>query len=398
MSTPLPSSSALVDEAKRVLFQPRPVRAITEPTAAPLGELSNYVVTRLPVDLSAVQAGELPYSEFASKVSNLAENMSDARLVELQCDTKRADIASLDANFLVAAAFHAAPDEVPAGERVPSELQRLARSLARATCKIPIPSYEDLIFINPLEGDVRVFSHGPAASAERDFYLAHRLIERCFDAAIANLDICLDSLFTENADAANAALVEATGYFDSAADILRLLGARLVPETFRGFRRYFFTVTFGQRQYVGASGRYTTGLPIIETLVADAKFLPPVPPELDVSNDENLRSHFPRSGLRAFDARVIEAINGRSLGRSIDSHRASRALIKSAKVLCQSILRFRKGHLWAVKRQIDEAGLDAPVAGTGGVTDIRAYFDTRIAYKYIAFSGDEGAPLGGDLA
>ncbi len=155
------------------------------------------------------------------------------------------------------------------------ESNGLLHAAAQEVDRPPTMTYEDLVFINPVFGQVRVMAADPvAAGDEANFYQAHRIIEGHLYGAIEKL-VYLDAnpdghtegreAFGPGAREAGFAGTEYTPVEELAFAVQGLIALHtsLDAKTFSAFRPYFA----GLNGYPGASGLYSESIPIIDLLV-----------------------------------------------------------------------------------------------------------------------------------
>ena len=132
----------------------------------PLGSLSNFVVDELPSLLEEIRRGEI----HAAQLSGGADISCLPPTQDLPEDER--PLACLDLMLLQQACDHV-------GATFPAYLRGPAAEICRSLGRIETLLYEDSVLANPLTRDPRVFTRGDAGRIERDFLLAHTLIESC---------------------------------------------------------------------------------------------------------------------------------------------------------------------------------------------------------------------------
>lgn len=222
-------------------------------------------------------------------------------------------------------------------------------SLLRAAAEMNAPAtmtYEDLIFVNPLEPAPYVLSENPEVAAhEALFYSSHRSIEDTLAETIVAIQ-------GEEFDIVIASLREAGQKFGS-------LYRQLEPSAFAVFRPYFR----GINGFPGPSGLFTAVIPIIDLLSHGGS---------NISEDERIRlikdvdrglypSH--QSGLLK-DLLVIE---DPQVEMPSDVRLSVEALLN----------RFRNVHGKSVEKFVPQA-LHAGAEGSGGVADVAGYLASKI--------------------
>lgn len=279
--------------------------------------------------------------------------------------SKDTDLASADVTLV---AHRLAALDEPA-----AEILALRDELAEATGKAAQLTYEDLVLLNPLDVDPRTLTRGATAGYERRFYGRHVEIEAALreatrlTAGVAGRDVA-------HPVAARAALLEAGARVREARDTMRLAGSEMPRDEFGAIRTALMAGL--PEGAPGPSGRFSMAIPVLETIVGgDAAWT-------DERRDElrRLQHLFPREGRRELAEAARQAAGGFSL---LDAARASAAgVVDAALQLALAIYDFRASHRGAVHRLIPASS--EPVAGTGGVTDLRAYLADRQCPPYLA--------------
>jgi hypothetical protein len=337
----------------------------------------------MPRALAEVRNHKLSYDAFGVEAAEVAQRIPKAVLREVGEDPERRDLASFDINMLVAATFHADSSEALSEEakKVPDGIKRIALQFAETTGKIPIPSYEDLVMINPLAEDPRTFSAAPISTSERDFYLTHLLIEHRYTEAV---DLLVDSIERLNTHGRNAIdivvrnLTSVAKNIEVTTSISKHMRQEMQRGSFSSFRDYFMPIVIDGNRYTGASGRYTAGLPIIESLLADPHFSP------FFSDDvKKFRTHFPRAGMAMLDATESRRAEGLSLGGLIHALGHPSELRSPTDQVTQEISKFRRVHMSLVKRFVPEALSGGE--GTGGADDVRKFLTDRFPSQHITW-------------
>jgi len=207
-------------------------------------------------------------------------------------------------------------------------------------------TYEDLIFVNPLEAGAYVLSEDPSvATQEALFYALHRSIED-------TLGETIQAIQCSEFDIVTASLQSAGKKFGG-------LHRQLDPAAFANFRPYFR----GINGYPGPSGLFTAAIPIIDLLS---------------HGGSNITAH-ERTRLRAdidkglYPSHQSDLLMSLLVDESpqVDMPDEVRASVKSL------LNRFRKVHTGSVRRFVPEA-LDARDEGSGGVADVAGYLASKM--------------------
>lgn len=254
----------------------------------------------------------------------------------------------------------------------------------------PSMTYEDVVITNNDPEAILVMSNSDSiADAEARFYLAHAAIEKTLDKAIQELVAHADihntfPVLDEDEPPTIAALKEAKDeryglkYTDSelidpsesiavVAAHTKDLRANIKKEDFAKFRPYFV----GINGFEGPSGLYSCAVPIIDLLTHGGVNMGP---EERTQIYKNL-SHglYPRrSGVYASSNLLHGLLNIVNVG--LDLPEGVRRDVMS------ELDRFRAAHRGAVKRYIPGA-IKGETAGTGGVTTVAEYLDSKIFRK-----------------
>ena len=222
-------------------------------------------------------------------------------------------------------------------------------NLVKAASKIDAAAtmtYEDLIFVNPLEAGAYVLSTDPGvASQEAFFYSSHKSIEDTLGETIAAI------LFSEF-EIATASLQSAGKKFGG-------LYRELDPAAFAAFRPYFR----GINGFPGPSGLFTAAIPIIDLLShGGSNIIEEERRRLMEDTDRGLYPSHQSSLLK--DLLVDE-------DPQVDMPNEVRTSVKSL------LNRFRKVHTGSVRRFVPQA-LSAGAEGSGGVADVAGYLASKI--------------------
>lgn len=227
-------------------------------------------------------------------------------------------------------------------ERVNESLVEIASEIGAAATM----TYEDLIFVNPLEAGAYVISSDPAvADQEALFYGSHRSIED-------TLAETIDAIQLSEFDVVAASLQSAGKKFGS-------LYRQLDPAAFAAFRPYFR----GINGFPGPSGLFTAAIPIIDLLSHGGS---------NISDDERTRliEDTSRGLYPSHQASLLKDLLEDSEPQ-VDMPEDVRSSVKSL------LNRFRKVHTGSVRRFVPEA-LNAGAEGSGGVADVAGYLASKM--------------------
>jgi hypothetical protein len=343
------------------LFTHKPVR--------PLAELSDYVMEQLPADLAGVRRQSLSLRRLEAKCLQLVRGLPGGTLAAALADPRTADVAALDLKMLETAV-------VNSGGRVPTTLSKAVSVCAAETDQPAVLTYEDLIFINP-QCDERVFSLGPVAKSESDFYQTHREIEKLLASAIEHANLARQELLSPDASiqAVVSQVTRARSDIDEAAVYVERVGREMNPDHFTVFRSYL--VGNSHRGLKGPSGAFTAGIPTMDLLIGGEN--------LDSSCHQYLSSnlpYFPRDGRVGIKTAQEIVARGESLNHLCEVRGNPQELRSALDALVKSVRRFRGHHYTAVRRQIPSA-LSGTLAGTGGEGDVDGFLKGRIATRHL---------------
>jgi len=207
-------------------------------------------------------------------------------------------------------------------------------------------TYEDLIFVNPLDTGAYVLSEDPIiAEQEALFYTSHRSIED-------TLGKTIDAITAGDFDLVTKSLESVCIEFGS-------LYKQLDPDAFAAFRPYFI----GINDFPGPSGLYTAAIPIIDLLCHGGS---------NISDDERARL------IEGIDKGLYPSHQSDQLMSLLQEDNPQVDMPEDALNSVKSLLdRFRMVHTKSVRKFVREA-LDAGEAGSGGVTDVAGYLASKM--------------------
>jgi len=336
----------------------------------PLGELSNFVVDRMPHVLADIHSGRTHVDNLSYAAGNLVQNLTSRTLDEVLANSELADVAGLDLKMLELGIVHS-------GGRAPAELMSLVDEFAAHTDQPGGLTYEEIVIINP-SSDMRLFSHGDAGNTEAHFYSVHRVIEGHLDNTIAVVREGIDDLVYHG----NERVEEVASSLAASVEPLVELGrgthslGEQSAEHFKVFRPYLSTHPL--RGSKGPSGAFTAGIPALETYLSGSN----LPSEYFGYLRENAE-YFPRAGRLKIDQAVEAARQKRSLTDINNGLGNPEAITGILVTMSELLRRFRGEHYRAVRRQIPEA-LDGQAAGTGGEADPGEFLRSRMKMRHIS--------------
>ncbi len=223
-----------------------------------------------------------------------------------------------------------------------SELTEAARLLGAAATM----TYEDLIFINPVETAPYAISPDPGvAEQEALFYVSHKAIEDTLAEAIGALQLGESDLVTET-------LQDAIKSFGG-------LYRKLDPAAFEAFRPYFV----GINGHPGPSGLFTAAIPIIDLLGHGGS---------NITYEERARL------LRDIETGLYPSHQSGTLKDLLLTDNPQVDLSTEAQEVISTMLnRFRNIHTKSVRKFVPQA-LNAGAEGSGGVKNVAEYLESKV--------------------
>lgn len=227
-------------------------------------------------------------------------------------------------------------------EKVNDELIRAASMIDAA----PTMTYEDLIFVNPLEEKVYVLSEEPAvAEQEALFYTAHKSIEDTLEETIGALQI-------SEFEIASASLQAASKKFGT-------FHKQLDTAAFDSFRPCFK----GINGFPGPSGLFTAAIPIIDLLSHGGS---------NISDEEHARL------VQDIDRKLYPRHQSKLLKELLMSEGPKVDMPLKPRRSIESLLNgFRKVHTASVRRFVP-AALAGEAEGSGGVAEVADYLSSKM--------------------
>lgn len=338
----------------------------------PFEAFSSYVTEQMPRVLDDIRGGKAHVDELIQA----AEVRVPEFRMSVFANPAARDLAGLDAKMLEAAIVHS-------GGTPKRRLATFVDDLARATGMKAGVTYEDLIFINPLTSDPRLFTTGEEGRAERDFYLGHRLLEDPLGQAVMKCKEAVNLLGVQGGRGilrAGNLLQEAQQIFMPVTTYTHHIGHDMNKDSFKIFRQYLSGNP--QRNIVGPSGKFTAGIPILDFLLGGFPIIAEYP-----KLEEEI-GYYPRSGQKEIQIARAKAQSGKSL---IDLSRAlgnPRELYNPLQVMSSAIREFRGAHMKSVRHQVPEA-LANNTAGTGGEDDAGTFLRRRLRIHHVQSKGDK---------
>lgn len=353
----------------------------------PLGTLSLYITSGKLADFivsveeaEAEGEGEMRkrlQDQFVAAVAQLlAQNRVTETLAELcaehsprlgwRSQYRRIDLALLDMKYLDAAHFHLFGSRM---DVIKDLIDDTALTLGRPS----ILTYEELVMINPLD-DLRLFSKGVRAKAERTFYTIHYDIEDILRAVITDLVMIRDNLVaTGKMGAEDPALVKYNiEHFNHVFQNIGMMMRDLSRDEFLKFRTYISAYgKMGEPDYLpGPSGAFTASIPIVEFLLAGDQS------EKDylIFVSKNFL-HYPvvQRNLMKQLAEGYLAGEAKSLLTLADEQDDEQELRSALRGLADKLKTFRQKHMGMVRSKLPES-----FKGSMGAGNTRDFLENRI--------------------
>lgn len=332
----------------------------------PFEAFSSFVTEQMPRVLNDIRGGKAHVEELI--------HAAEVRIPEFRMSVfsnpKARDLAGLDAKMLEAAIVHS-------GGTPKRRLASFVDELAKVTGMKAAVTYEDLIFINPLKSDPRLFTTGEAGRAERDFYLGHRLLEDPLSEAVRKCKDAANILGTKGKQGivrAGGLLSEAQQLFIPVTTYTNHIGQNMGKDNFKIFRQYLGGNP--QRGIVGPSGKFTAGIPILDFLLGGHPIV------AEYSKLEEEIGYYPREGQKEIQLARAKAQSGQSLVDLSSALGNPQELFRPLQTMSNVIREFRGAHMKAVRHQVPEA-LANNAAGTGGEDDAGSFLRKRLRIHHV---------------
>ncbi|ANW22177.1 hypothetical protein I3J09_29585 (plasmid) [Streptomyces clavuligerus] len=326
--------------------------------------LADYVRDRLPGRLRALHSGTIPYTVLLDEQAALLDEITPRLLAESESESESGAGAGagddphgpaahqLDLLFLLGGHTpYTPPGRAPAA--VPGRLLALIHEQARRHPALDTDlSYELLIDLNcrlyEAGHGIRVFSDGPDARHERDFYLGHHRAEPHVRAAA---DLLRSLALDPSPEHAPAVLAEATRRLaDFRAHMTRY--RRLPTRSFAYFRRHL-------HGYAGrggsASGSFMPGVQLLELALLRPG------PAYERFLDEAL-PRFPYPSRSVITVWRESSRNGVNVADRVAAGQLGPAARRALLLLLDQFIGFRRAHLGIARRQLPDAFVPPPAS------------------------------------
>src|SRR5258708_2001293 len=322
----------------------------------------------MPADLVAVQEGLLSPAELLDRTRAVLLETPPTVMQQALLDPSQRDIAAFDLKIVETGLTHS-------GVTPPERLTALVDTFSQATGRPPIITYEELIFVNPLDTDPRTFTTGEVGRAERDFYEGHHRIEGTMEVVNTGMRNAIAALAERGPEAVEEvreSLGELTAQFKATYEPMHALGRVMDPKVFNAFRIYFLPL----RGLSGASGAFSASIPEFDYLLGGETLEPE-----HVQHLEGNKPYFPSEGYRKMeDARVLSE-QGLSLN-SLQQKIGDTTLTEQLAVIDGALKRFRGMHMAAVAVQLPDVFVGNSAGSTGEPT-VPAFLRRRKDTKHI---------------
>ncbi len=300
----------------------------------PLGQISDFVASKMQVETGV--------EEFDPDLINQVDE--NLKILNKQCmegarkfldGVSHPDIALLD--LLLLKTFYKVYLQ-----KTNQDLNVLIDLIAFHNQRVPQLTYEDLILINPLDKDPRVFFKGKIANDESDFYRWHNLIEQKFEPVIhAVFDVlekCDEWSFW---DEENKMLIETFNHERQAAMVLLGKFHRIDSKDFLTFRKSF--VKDEEKNLRAASGAFSAWIPILDISIWLASLDNANPRYMDA-----VMNLYPRDG-REFLRDARERVKHKETLLDYAERYNSKELYEMFLEIWEWIRRFRVSHISILK-------------------------------------------------
>lgn len=335
----------------------------------PLGEVSNFVVEKMPHMLDQIQAGGTNLARLEETASNLVTSINNRDLVIVFENPRARDVASLDLKMLETA--------IIASGGMPSEkLMDLIKAFSSACDQPGGLTYEEIVKINP-SGDMRKFTTGEVGRTEKTFYKSHRIIEEHLDTGIVQMQAGILAL-----------RIDGKERVDDVSENLNLIRGDLLAiiskthslgmqnqNHFKQFRQYLGGNNL--RGTKGPSGAFTAGIPTIEILLAGEKL-----PQDYIKYLQDNEIYFPRDGRKKIKDALADVNDGLTFTLIAEQLGRPEPLMQAIEGISKLIRGFRGEHYKAVRNQIPQAVVGG-IAGTGGEPNPGAFLRGRMEIRHV---------------
>ncbi|MGD9649620.1 MAG: hypothetical protein AB7U41_02400 [Dongiaceae bacterium] len=257
------------------LFSPGNVNKLSRKPIRPLGSFSDFVVTMLPDQLhhckNEADLGLLAKkieAELASigETNGSSTSLAINKLIRLDLIFAFTAIAQKLAGFYPdgATEVEKAARKAALAEKTAATIPLiLIEAVKRYSQKLDMPTvltYEDLILINPLDQDPRLFSTEEVGKTEIDFYRGHFLIEQALEQVIDSLAAARrdpETLLTN--------LQKAVDFILPLKELTAAFRDTMSTAHFAAFRGYFAVNAYNS--LVGPSGRFSAKVQHVRILL-----------------------------------------------------------------------------------------------------------------------------------
>jgi hypothetical protein len=340
----------------------------------PLGAVSDFVVKQMPGRLAEIQEGAGDIHSLVHDAELVIAGLRPINLDRFLIDELAWDLAAFDLKLMETGIAQAAR-LLHSDAKPPTNLITMVNAFAKATDQPPTLTYEELIFINPLQ-DRRTFTEGRTGLSEADFYEGHRRIESYMDEVLGYFERAIRILSQKGkgeVDEANSVLQNALEKFLAIHYYTDVIGLKMNKDDFNYFREYLKTHPI--RETPGASGAFSATIPIYDLLLGGENLAEDRLRDLE----EHMR-YFPRKRRKDIGKAQAMAHMGLTLNSLYQATSKPETLGSILQELSRQMHVFRGKHYKAVEYQIPDVltGLDK---GTRGET--REFLQSRIVTTHI---------------
>lgn len=325
----------------------------------PLGQVSDFVTYGLAHTLEDIRRGDMHPKAFREGCERVLTELPERTWENPAIDE---ELALLDLLFLERGM---AQYQLPPGP----VLEYWIGNLAQKKGRIPGQLYHDLVRINPLDEDPRVFTPWAVGFSEWSFYKAHADIEKVMPFIIFDVKNAIQVSLTDSSQDPQTFLLRANDQLQVLVANMTLLKEKMPKSHFLSFRE--FLLPHPLKKYAGPSGASSDSIPALDILIGGLHLPKHFFTEL-ISNWQ----YYPPIGQEILMESLNYALERRSLvdllnrGVSSEFHQAVRQIV-------QTTDRFRALHYGATSNFLREV-LKGEASSTGGVKDVKTFLTSRI--------------------
>jgi hypothetical protein len=333
------------------LFKPEQTEGLERKPKRPLGSISDFVVETMPLLLELGVEGDA----LASQCEMIIQK--GEFLFDVNADMP---LATLDLIMMETAI-------VQTGGNPGEQLSKMVATLTDIQDRPSSLTYEDIILVNPLDDDPRLFTRGELGEAERSFYKVHQLIETNLAEPIAKITATLDT----PSPSINLLDEESQRLVDLVAGTMTLKND-MKTEHFNGFRKFLGERNRGDLILPGPSGLYSGSVVSMDLLLYGN--------DLPEDHRKRNKDDFPFYALRQ-QPMILAAERIAGEGKSIADivkHSQDPQVQEIYNRIAKVLLNFRRAHYGAAARHIPHVIKGGH--GTGGVPEVQQFLQGRMQF------------------